>query len=229
MSRGNKGDCYMKTISLAAVAAIAFATATPATAAQRFEFQYGCTSSPSIPLPALRGASVASVASCASVKGSFDLDHSGNTLAAGDYFTTFDKGVSKGPISNVNAVVSGASVGNGNFGPADFGMVTFNTTRDLDLTRELVGQGDFGMNKFGDDDFNVFAASGSAAPSGSLFNYEAQTNGGFGDPVKLTSLQASPAAAVPEPATWAMMIMGMGMVGAALRRRRSAPTGRAIA
>jgi hypothetical protein len=27
------------------------------------------------------------------------------------------------------------------------------------------------------------------------------------------------AAAVPEPATWAMMIMGFGLVGAAMRRR----------
>jgi hypothetical protein len=29
---------------------------------------------------------------------------------------------------------------------------------------------------------------------------------------------------VPEPATWAMMILGMGGIGATLRRRRSAPT-----
>lgn len=28
-------------------------------------------------------------------------------------------------------------------------------------------------------------------------------------------------AAVPEPATWAMMIFGFGLVGAAMRRRRS--------
>jgi hypothetical protein len=31
-------------------------------------------------------------------------------------------------------------------------------------------------------------------------------------------------AAVPEPATWAMMIAGFGLSGAALRRRRLAPT-----
>ena len=31
------------------------------------------------------------------------------------------------------------------------------------------------------------------------------------------------AAAVPEPATWAMMILGFGLVGEGLRRRRTAP------
>ena len=29
--------------------------------------------------------------------------------------------------------------------------------------------------------------------------------------------------AVPEPATWAMMIVGFGLAGAAMRRRREAP------
>lgn len=42
-----------------------------------------------------------------------------------------------------------------------------------------------------------------------------------GTPSRLT---ISTAAAVPEPATWAMMIVGFGMAGAALRsRRRAAP------
>jgi len=34
---------------------------------------------------------------------------------------------------------------------------------------------------------------------------------------------AAPISAVPEPATWAMMITGFGLMGAALRRRRSQP------
>lgn len=33
---------------------------------------------------------------------------------------------------------------------------------------------------------------------------------------------APPAGAVPEPASWALMIVGMGVAGGALRRRRSA-------
>lgn len=41
--------------------------------------------------------------------------------------------------------------------------------------------------------------------------------GGYVDNIKLET-----AGAVPEPATWAMMIMGFASVGAAMRRRRSA-------
>lgn len=47
------------------------------------------------------------------------------------------------------------------------------------------------------------------------------TFNGTGDEVRI-SLQASDFTAVPEPATWAMMIMGFGLAGAALRRRQAA-------
>jgi hypothetical protein len=35
-----------------------------------------------------------------------------------------------------------------------------------------------------------------------------------------TSVNARPAAAVPEPAAWATMLLGMGLLGAVLRRGR---------
>lgn len=56
-------------------------------------------------------------------------------------------------------------------------------------------------------------------------DFKATRNDGF----KLSSLAVnytvpgSNAGAVPEPATWGMMLMGFGMVGAAARRRRSQP------
>ncbi len=39
--------------------------------------------------------------------------------------------------------------------------------------------------------------------------------------VQFDNIIVNPAVAVPEPATWAMMIGGFGMVGAAMRRRRA--------
>lgn len=206
-----------RTILAAAAATLAIAGATPAMAAQRFDFTYSCTS--------------ANTAGCAKVTGSFDLDHSGNTLKAGDYGTYFTYGSGVGPISNVNAVVSGARSGNGTFGPSDFQIVTFNTISDLDLTRELVGQNGFGVDKFGPTDFNLFASVGSVAPSASFGNNQLATNGGFGDGASLKSLRLAPvAAAVPEPATWMSMILGFGLVGAAMRRRATGKSGgRAVA
>ena len=50
---------------------------------------------------------------------------------------------------------------------------------------------------------------------------------GVGDPFNLNGVQilTSPTvSAIPEPATWAMMIAGFGMVGAAIRRRQSLTT-----
>lgn len=213
----------MKTTYLATAAAIAFAAPSPASAATSFQFSYGCSAT----VPVLARVSLGDVAtspavsSCATVRGSFDLDRSGGTLPEGDYFTTFSNGVSTGPISNVRAVVEGAGSGNGTFGPSDFSMVTFRTTQDLDLGRDLVGQGGFGsqMDKFGDSDFNVFAAAGSSAPTGAFANYTAYTDAGRGDLVRLESLKAVTVSAVPEPTTWATMLMGMGIVGAAMRRR----------
>ena len=43
-----------------------------------------------------------------------------------------------------------------------------------------------------------------------------------GDLLKPSLLPSGPGGAVPEPATWAMMILGFGAVGSLLRRRRSA-------
>jgi len=41
--------------------------------------------------------------------------------------------------------------------------------------------------------------------------------GSFNSTVSIT-------AAVPEPATWGMMLIGFGMIGAVIRRRKALPT-----
>lgn len=51
-----------------------------------------------------------------------------------------------------------------------------------------------------------------------------QAEGIFGDSFGLDNVLSS-SGAVPEPSAWALMILGFGTAGAALRRRRAAPAG----
>lgn len=176
-----------------AVALAAFVGA-PAMAQQTFDFTYSLGD--------------------ATASGTFDLAHSGNVLAAGDY---------AGLISNVHMTIIGASSGNGTFTSADFGFYYFNTSTALDLTQELVGQSEGGGNVFGDQstasDLNFFGNGGSA-PVGVYF-FQLGTDGGSGDQLRLTSLHLDGASGgVPEPASWAMMLGGSGVIGGALRSRR---------
>ena len=58
--------------------------------------------------------------------------------------------------------------------------------------------------------------------------YRVNTFGAFGSSEYVTVTSSLiPAAAVPEPAVWAMLLMGFGAVGAALRRRPTSAAARA--
>ena len=77
----------------------------------------------------------------------------------------------------------------------------------------------------------VYSFTYSFAPTGSttVLNFLGQTNQGLSDEsFGLDNIQVSgvttSVGAVPEPATWAMMILGMGAVGFAMRRRRRSIT-----
>lgn len=63
----------------------------------------------------------------------------------------------------------------------------------------------------------------SGTPSAPTFNLGTfNLPGGFlAGPATLTISRASVVAAVPEPATWAMMLLGFGAIGFSVRRRRS--------
>ena len=67
-------------------------------------------------------------------------------------------------------------------------------------------------------DFNIFSPLDSAAPSGEFF-FNLATVGGDGDQMLVTSITA--VTAVPEPSTWAMMILGFAGIGFMAYRRKA--------
>lgn len=64
--------------------------------------------------------------------------------------------------------------------------------------------------------FNFGVASG-LLQANNLVTF--QTNGGDGYSVDYVALLGDAVAGVPEPSTWAMLILGMGLLGGAMRRR----------
>ena len=66
----------------------------------------------------------------------------------------------------------------------------------------------------GSNIFNILAPAGTTYTSATFTS----TGGGFAD---LKQLRVTLATAVPEPATWAMILLGFGGIGMAMRRRRS--------
>lgn len=76
--------------------------------------------------------------------------------------------------------------------------------------------------------FNLTNASGDVWLLGAAIGDAARDPDGRNDAFKLAQVTARSVAAVPEPATWATMLVGFGMVGAASRYRRRR-TGAAIA
>lgn len=142
-----------------------------------------------------------------------------------------------GGTENVNPVgpnfqvlslkITGASSGNGTFTQSDFGSFVFAANTPLNYNTQLIGQlmgngytfGSFGPGYGGPSgDFNLFASNASA-PTGTFF-FRLTTGNGSGDSLAVTSI----APGVPEPASWALMIAGFGLVGVAARRRSSVVT-----
>jgi len=126
-------------------------------------------------------------------------------------------------LSALSVTVTGSSGGNGTFGLSDFSTFFINTAGGtLNLNSEWVGQatpgGLWGAAAFPTTvgDLNMFSTGLSAnTPSGSSI-FTLLTAGG--DSMRLTSV--SP---VPEPETYAMLLAGLGVIGAIARRRKNTP------
>jgi hypothetical protein len=78
----------------------------------------------------------------------------------------------------------------------------------------------------GQNFYGIYGSEGEQLQSILFSNFD-PTGAGIGDirQVRLGGIQS----AIPEPATWAMMILGFGFVGAALRRRRRQVAGLSFA
>ena len=108
----------------------------------------------------------------------------------------------------IEFALTGADGTNG--GTVDF-TITLNGTTTVDFLDQLLGSGDthFGfLATDGDVITNVFFSVDS--PPGSV------------DILKQVRIEPADIGAIPEPATWATMLLGFGAAGFALRRRRRA-------
>lgn len=110
----------------------------------------------------------------------------------------------------------------GSFTAAEFNLeqgALTNNDNPLVITLTAVGGGTstFNVSKpTGSNVFDIIAGLPGESYTSASFS---TTNGGFADFKQLRLVLATPNA-VPEPATWAMMLLGFGGIGVTMRRRR---------
>ncbi len=85
-------------------------------------------------------------------------------------------------------------------------------------------QGDFLVDTAATQNFNFFGVTSDTAFTSFTLSAGAIAPAGTSPSIVFDNIRfgsANVSAAVPEPATWAMMLVGFGMVGAAVRRRQA--------
>lgn len=143
--------------------------------------------------------------------GSFSFIYSGlSPLVVGGQTFTTGANLLSGTIGSARGAVIGGSGTSGNLtsstGPGR--TVTF-TSDFLDFTNVVANDLSLSLTSI--------TPSLAAGAGQSLNSFHASSTGSFSsDPAPV------PVVSVPEPATWGMMILGFGVVGAGLRRRRIA-------
>jgi PEP-CTERM motif len=106
----------------------------------------------------------------------------------------------------------------GTFTAAEFNLLSGTArTMSVTLTDSLGETQTIDLaNANGSNIFNVIAGPGQSYVSASF----SSTGGGFADFKQLRLVLGESVPAVPEPATWAMMLLGFGAIGLTMRRQR---------
>ena len=152
--------------------------------------------------PAANAAKYISIPAVAGADGTVSGTYGNNNVAAGAFSDIFDFTFPTNGLggATLTSVLSGLNATN-----IDFTTVTFNG-EEFDIT--LTGDVEFRFLK----DLAVLTG-----PQQIVVNGISGGNGSYSGTVSFSS-------AVPEPATWAMMIIGFTGAGVAIRRRRSDAT-----
>jgi len=138
----------------------------------------------------------------APLSGDFSFTYTGPTQLFGSTLVTTGSNLLSGTFSNAWIQGAGGS-GSTNLSVSNGGFFTTLTSDYEDFSTRIPGSEEFAFNLLGATP--QFGAEAGAA----LRSFTANGGGNF----SFDSL-------VPEPATWAMMIMGFGGIGTLLRRRR---------
>ena len=128
-----------------------------------------------------------------------------------------------GPFTaDFSSDLSFISVDMGDFAPSDSDTFTLSIFSGLGGTGTLLGSSSFAYGSAG------FPTTGTLTAASLVPFRSAIFNGGsneFPNSVYYDNIVARPTVAgVPEPSTWAMLLLGFGLIGGAMRRRRAAKT-----
>ena len=220
---------FLQTKPLAGIAAFAlFAVASPASAATLLQYDFAnnsgvtATETPSLVAANLTGNAFARGTGLTAVSagGAFNSSGWGIYTSNPNDYLTFGFSVADGYTASVNQVVFGQQ--RSNTGPTSMSLLA---SVDGGAFTNL---GNFTVNtNFNSNTFDFAALTGTESvvfrivsniTAGGTFRVQNPASG----PVSINGDVAQiPTGVVPEPATWAMMIGGIGLAGGALRRRRS--------
>lgn len=123
---------------------------------------------------------------------------------------------------NLDGALPGSEIASYTFAPADF-TSSFNVPTASERSRSLVTVAIPNLAlAAGSYDISFFNAAGLSIPAYAKAGGTLYQSGNFFYPGEFKPNQSaafSVSGAVPEPATWGLMIAGFGLVGASLRRR----------